>query len=58
VRLEVSEQLRIHVQLEQIVKSAIDAVEIHPAAIERKVIRAARRVGFLGSFHLRPRPEV
>ena len=61
MRLEVREHLRIHVQLQQVLQSAIDAVEIHAAAIEREMIRAMRRVGDfrdVGSFHIRPRARV
>ncbi len=40
VRLQVRAHLRLHVELQEVLKSAIDAIEIHPAAIEREMIGA------------------
>jgi hypothetical protein len=57
MRLHLRAQLRIHVELEEILQSAIDAIEVHSAAIEREMIGSARWLGDF-CFHVRPRAQV
>jgi hypothetical protein len=42
MRLHRSAQARLHVEIEQVAQSAIDAVKVHPATIRRH--QASRRV--------------